>query len=351
MTAAVVFSWVSADGRAQATARANPTACRLNGAYRINIGDSDKLYSVVRTARSQVPFSEQQQFYMDMSVRLTPPDLIGIECDGRRISVVSSRAPKVSFLADGRTRQERSANGGVVNSRVSLEGDTLTFTTTGKAEDRINVAFQALEGGNRLRVTRRIYAEQLSTPIVIRSVYDRVGTTVNWSAFGGDLIARSGDGSSSTSPRDEAASPPPGNPNNRFTGGRNNNNNNGAAASLRRSLDEWIEATNRRDIERQMSFYTPQLKAFYLTRNTPRSAVRAEKTRAFATARSIDIRAEEPEIIFQDGGRTAIMRFHKEYQIVDRSRTRSGEVVQELRWQLINGRWHIFSERDVQVIR
>ena len=66
----------------------------------------------------------------------------------------------------------------------------------------------------------------------------------------------------------------------------------------------------------------------------------------------MEIRAGEPEIIFQDGDRTAIMRFIKEYKIADRSRTKSGVVVQELRWQReADGEWRIFSERDIRVIR
>lgn len=95
----------------------------------------------------------------------------------------------------------------------------------------------------------------------------------------------------------------------------------------------------------------PELTAFYLTRNAPRSAVRAEKNRAFLTAGSIDIRAEEPEIIFQNGGTTAVMRFRKQYRIVASDKARSGEVVQELRWKKTASGWRIFSERDVRVIR
>lgn len=120
---------------------------------------------------------------------------------------------------------------------------------------------------------------------------------------------------------------------------------------LRESLASWIEATNARDIERQMGFYTPRLKAFYLTRDVPRSFVRAEKARAFRTAKLIDIRAEEPEIIFRDGGSTAVMRFRKRYRIDDGPRSRRGEVVQELRWLRTGGGWKITSERDVRVIR
>jgi hypothetical protein len=116
-------------------------------------------------------------------------------------------------------------------------------------------------------------------------------------------------------------------------------------------LNEWIEATNRRDISAQMRFYVPLLKAYYLSRNTPQSAVLAEKRRVFSGVRAVDIRAAEPEIIFQDNGRTAVMRFIKEYKIVERTRTKSGVVVQELRWQRYGNDWRIFSERDIRVIR
>ncbi len=100
-----------------------------------------------------------------------------------------------------------------------------------------------------------------------------------------------------------------------------------------------------------MSFYMPELKAFYLARNASRNSVRVDKTRAFAAAKSIDIRAAEPEIIFQDGGRMAIMRFRKKYRVENGSKIRSGEVVQELRWQQTNDGWRIFSERDIKVLR
>jgi hypothetical protein len=100
-----------------------------------------------------------------------------------------------------------------------------------------------------------------------------------------------------------------------------------------------------------MVFYVPQLDAYYLSRNTPRTAVRTEKRRVFSAARSIDIRAEEPEIVFQDSGRSAVMRFRKKYRVADRSKVKSGEVVQELRWRRTGEGWRIYSERDVKVIR
>jgi len=271
---------------------------------------------------------------MDLSTRLTPPDMLAIDCNGRQVSVASSRAPKTTFIADGVTRHERSSSGNFVQSRVTLSNNTLTFTSTGHAEDRINVAFQSIDDGRRMRVTRRIYAEQLSEPIVIQTVYDKISDVVRWDGFAGEsqvAAARSPQRTANTTLRTTSGS--------------------SEAAALRQSLEAWIAATNRKDIDRQMSFYARELKAYYLSRNTPQSAVRAEKDRAFLSARSIDIRAEEPEIVFQDQGRTAVMRFRKSYRIADRSRTKSGEVIQELRWQRTANGWRIFSERDVRVIR
>ena len=100
-----------------------------------------------------------------------------------------------------------------------------------------------------------------------------------------------------------------------------------------------------------MSFYMPRVEAFYLTRNVPASRVRAEKNRVFAAARSIDIRAAEPEIVFQNNGRTAVMRFRKRYDVANGRSSRRGAVVQELRWQRTDEGWKIFSERDIKVLR
>ena len=87
-----------------------------------------------------------------------------------------------------------------------------------------------------------------------------------------------------------------------------------------------------------------------LSVHTSRAFVREEKGRVFAKAGLIDIRAEEPEIIFRDGGRTAIMRYRKKYRIENGRQSRRGQVIQELRWQREGEEWRIFSERDIRVL-
>ncbi len=315
----------------------NPDAV-LNGVYRIDADNSDRLYSVIEGASSNVPFAKQQQFFIDLAVRLTPPDLLAIECRGSRVSLGSSRAPRVEFVADGVTRSVRHTDGRVVRSRIGFERDSLTFNSSSKSDDNLSFTFTPLENGKRLQVTRRISAQELVEPVVIQTVYNKIADVARWDIFDNAQVAKQVD-----KPTERKTSPVV-TPRSRSIRGASDE-----ADALRESLYQWIDATNVRNINKQMSFYLPELKAFYLSRNASRNSVRVEKTR-FAGSKSIDIRAEEPEIIFLDGGRTAIMRFRKKYRVGDGSRIRRGEVVQELRWQQTSGGWRIFSERDVKVI-
>lgn len=317
-------------------------ASALNGVYRIDVDSSDRLYPVIEGAASKVPYGDQQQFFIDLAVRLTPPDMLAIECRGNRVSLGSSRSPRVEFVADGVTRSARTNDGRVIRSRIRFEREGgLNFSSNGGGDD-LNFVFTPVENGKRLRVTRRLSAQELIEPVVINTMYEKIGETARWDIFDKSqtdaLIANqpvqqsSGSNSAAVSPDRKT----------RETG---------AVGDLREALEQWIEATNRRDIQKQMSFYMPVLKAFYLTRNTSMSRVRAEKDRVFAKAGLIDVSAAEPEIIFQENGRTAIMRFRKKYNIRNGAKSRSGEVIQELRWQKSSGDWKIFSERDIKVIR
>ena len=348
LAAAVLCGWPAAAGARQ---RAGDGAeARLTGVYRINIAESDKLYTVVEEASADLPFGRQQRFFIDLAVRLTPPDLLAIERRGRRVTIGSSRSPRVTLVADGVGRTERGDDGSAVYARTALEGERLVFTSRGRAEDNFTVIFAPADGGQRLRVTRRISAEGLSEPVVIQTVYDKISDVARWDIYGEPLLARGGRDETDSAPR--AGAPParagataaPVSPD-AAAGMR------GAADVLAGALAEWIEATNRRDLARQMDFYVPRLEAFYLQRNVTRDFVRTEKRRTFDAASLVDIRAASPEIIFRDGGRTAVMRFRKQYRIDAGRRSRRGEVVQELRWRRTPAGWKITSERDIRVIR
>lgn len=307
----------------------------ITGVYRIDVAGSDKLYSVVSGASSNLPFGEQQRFFIDLTVRLTPPDLLAIERRGRTISLASSRAPRITFEADGVTQREKTTTGRFVRTRALLSGSVLSVSTSGGADDSFNVTFEPIEGGRRLRVTRRLYAAQLTEPVVVQSVYDKISNVAQWSIYG----------EPQATPTDQIASA------NSTLKSVTTEAGSSGARDLRVALEEWVSATNGRDVRRLITFYTSEVKAFYLKRDVPRSFVRDERVRAFRQAEEIEVRAEEPEIIFRDAGRTAIMRFRKQYVTRINGQRRSGEVVQELRWRKTEAGWRIFSERDVKVIR
>ncbi|HKP47386.1 MAG TPA: nuclear transport factor 2 family protein [Pyrinomonadaceae bacterium] len=328
-------------------------ASSLTGVYRIDIAASDRLYSVLAGASSNVPFAEQQRFFIDLAVRLTPPDLLAIQQQGTHISLGSSRAPRMTFIADGLLHTERGADGHLIRARLTLDStaghERLVFTSSGNTEDNLTVTFESLDNGRRLRVVRRIGAAGLDQPLVIRTVYNKISEVARWELYGESQVAAT------------AIPPLPG------TSGRAANTSRTppataaqpllaktdqpAAGDLRDALNEWIAATNNRDIDRQMRFYLPALKRFYLRSDVSRSFVREEKARVFANARAVDIQAAEPEIIFQDGGRTAVMRYRKKYNVDNGKQSRHGEVIQELRWQRTGAGWRIFYERDIRVLR
>ena len=305
---------------------------RLTGVYRLNTELSDRLYSVVSTATTSLPYGEQQRFFIDLTERMTPPDQLALRRRGRMVEIASSRAPRTSFVADGRERVERTRLG-TARERAAVEGESLVLSSEDGRGQGYRVTFTPLDGGARLRVTRLITYRELNQPLVIRSVYDRISDVARWEIYGeppagpGSVVApvaagRGGAGAGEAE-----------------------------AGALRAQLEAWVEATNQKDVPRQMDFYAPRLAAYYLTRDTPREFVRAEKSRVFDKAGAVSVAAEDPEIVFLEAGRAAVMRFRKRYRIDGGPRAGRGEVVQELRWRKTPAGWKIYSERDVRVIR
>jgi ketosteroid isomerase-like protein len=210
----------------------------------------------------------------------------------------------------------------------------LTVDTSGGTDDSFSVTFKSLDAGRQMRVTRRITAPQLNEPIIVESVYNRISTVARWDIYGepgNKPVASSVAGSTG------AGTPP-------------TNTANPEVATLRTALNEWLQATNSRDVSKLISFYAPEIKAFYLKRNVSRAFVQSERSRTFHELSTITVSAEEPEVIFA-GSEVAVMRFRKQYMTVRSGRTKQGTVIEELRWRKTGDGWKIFSERDVRVIR
>ena len=156
---------------------------RLTGVYRLDPQSSDDPRVIAERATSNLPYAEQQRVIDDLTTKLTAPELLAIERRGRSIDIASSRAPRISFEADGLERSEQAANGRVVRTRAVLYGDQLMVSSQGSPEDDFSVTFDPVDGGRRLRVTRRIHPAQLDQPIVIQSIYDKSSSVARWGIF------------------------------------------------------------------------------------------------------------------------------------------------------------------------
>jgi ketosteroid isomerase-like protein len=122
-------------------------------------------------------------------------------------------------------------------------------------------------------------------------------------------------------------------------------------AALVATIDGWLAAHNGRNLSQVTNFYMPNVSAFYLTQNTTRAAVRAEKARLFQAPGMSLRRNGDPQITFGQDGGTATTIFRKTYNRDGSAQTQGGEVLQEIVWRKTNRGWKIISERDLRVLR
>jgi hypothetical protein len=157
----------------------------LTGTWRLETSHSDNTDYAIDRATSRLPSSEQQRVRDQIRRRLDAPDTIAIEQRGRRFTIASTRAPQVSFDADGRSRTENINSNRSIRVNASLYGDQLVVSSTGSQGSDYHVTFDPIENGQRLRVTRRIYAERLTGPIVVSSVYEKTSDIAQLNLYSG----------------------------------------------------------------------------------------------------------------------------------------------------------------------
>jgi hypothetical protein len=161
------------------------SGARLTGTYRLDSSRSDDPGDAADRALRSLSYADQQRMRDQMLRRLEPPEEIAIEVRGRTVSLASTKAPQISFAADGLERTETTANGRSIQARAMLNGDQLTVSTTGDRNLEFNVTFSAIENGRRLSVTRRVYAEGLRQPAVVQSYYDRTSDVARFGIYSG----------------------------------------------------------------------------------------------------------------------------------------------------------------------
>ncbi len=191
--------------RASAPTAILATNSRLTGLYRLNATSSDDPRAAAERATVNQSFALEQDAVDDLTARLTSPDQLSLERRGSTISIASTRAPRITFDADGRERVERASDGHTVRTRATLIADQLSVSSMGSPDDQFTVTFVSLDEGRRLRVIRSITTKQTDRPVVVQSVYDRVSSTARWNIYGEPETTRA----SSRTARDTTRTPPP----------------------------------------------------------------------------------------------------------------------------------------------
>jgi hypothetical protein len=150
------------------------SSSRLTGTYRLNPSNSDDPGQAADKATQSLPYRDRSRLRDQLAARLESPDQIALDLRGTEVTIGSSRAPQISFSADGAERIERTSDGRTIRARALLNGDQLIVSSTGDRATEFNVTFNPIDNGRRLSVTRRVYVQGLSRPVVVQSTYDKV---------------------------------------------------------------------------------------------------------------------------------------------------------------------------------
>ena len=155
----------------------------LTGTFTLNSSRGDDVRRAVDDATRNLSLAERQRVYDSLLRRLDPPQMIAIDCRGTSITIASTRAPQINFVADGREQVETTNGGRQVRVRSSLSGDTLTIARTGERANDFTVTFDPSSDGRELVVTRTLYSDRVSQPVTVRTYYDRTSDTAQLNIY------------------------------------------------------------------------------------------------------------------------------------------------------------------------
>lgn len=172
----------------------NNAANRLTGTYRLDVSRSTDVQAEIDRAIVGLNANQQDRISRQASRRLEAPEELAIERVGRSVTIASSKSPRVTLNADGRSASEQMPNGKTMNITANLVGDQLTINYAGDRLNDFYVAFNPIRGNSRnsnddLRVTRRIYLEGANRQISVDSYYTKTSPTAQLdSVYRGDNV-------------------------------------------------------------------------------------------------------------------------------------------------------------------
>ena len=145
----------------------------LTGTYRLDRSQSDDPFQAADRATQSSTSGDRARLREQLMARLESPEQIAIDLRGRDVTLASSKAPQISFTADGIERVETTNTGRTIRARATLSGQQLTVNSTGDRDSEFNVTFDPIDNGRRLRVTRRVIVAGLANSVIVQSTYNK----------------------------------------------------------------------------------------------------------------------------------------------------------------------------------
>jgi len=157
----------------------------LTGTYRLDASRSDDPNQAASRSLRSLSYSEQQRIRDQLMRRLEAPDQIAIDVRGRSVTLASTRAPQITFDADGREHTETIGSGRTIQSVATLNGNSLSVSATGQSDNHFEVTFSPLDNGRGLSVVRRVFVPGLSNAVEVRSTYEKNSAVALFNIYNG----------------------------------------------------------------------------------------------------------------------------------------------------------------------
>ncbi len=108
----------------------------------------------------------------DLKDKLAAPEQIALDIRGNQVTLATTNASPVTFVADGREKSEQTAAGKTVRLKATLTGEKLVVSSLGGETD-YTITFTSDSDGKVLKVTRRITTDYLKQTVFAESIYNK----------------------------------------------------------------------------------------------------------------------------------------------------------------------------------
>lgn len=146
---------------------------RLTGTYRLDATRSSDIEAEIDKISQDLNSNQRERVRRIAIRRLESPSEMAIERNNRSVAIASTNSARITFEADGQTRSEQMPNGRTMSVNTIFYGEQLVINYTGDRMNDFYVAFNPVQNGNDLRITRRVYLEGVNRQLTVNSYYTK----------------------------------------------------------------------------------------------------------------------------------------------------------------------------------